>query len=286
MKENKDINSNILMKKLLILYYSGSGSTKTIGEVLYESLKNDFQITITELSHNYNYEELSEYDFYVFGFPVFGFAPPESVIEFINKMPAFNERKKAYLYTTCAFLEENAGRIFIEKLKEKNIIINGKLGIRGPASDASLLCPESFSMVFNYEKKLIPKLKKAINEIKIIVNSDSNNYFLPKKKWYTLISQLCLPLMEKEYNKYRQSLCLLPDKCVNCNYCVNNCNYKAWLKGENHPEIDNNKCELCLKCVHNCPSSAIKLFKNMKSHRLNKAFYSKKKQEILNKLSN
>lgn len=50
-----------------------------------------------------------------------------------------------------------------------------------------------------------------------------------------------------------------PENCIQCNICVEKCNFKAITLIDNQPQIDNAKCMGCGICVVNCPSTVLEL---------------------------
>lgn len=270
------------MSNALLLYFSGSGSTKTISELLAEQLTNDLDITTAEMNPDFNYKTLNDYDFLIFGFPTYGFKPPEIVSNFLTNMPSFNKPKKAYAFTTYALYQENCLRLFISKAKEHNIYVNDYTGFKGPASDGALFFPESWKFVLSYEKNIKQHLDKTVNEIISLTKNENNTPKLPAPKWYAPINRLFVPMLEKSYKDMTKKMRVLPDRCTNCNYCVNNCPSKCWQQNDAHPQMNPENCILCLKCVHNCPSKAIWLSDSMKDRkRLNHKFYQKMKEQII-----
>lgn len=75
------------MKKALITYSTGSGSTETIAEVVAEKLNGTFETNTIEIRREFEYGTLSDYDILVFGFPTYNVKPPDSMMEFMSLNP-------------------------------------------------------------------------------------------------------------------------------------------------------------------------------------------------------
>lgn len=269
-------------KKILIIYHSGSGGTKTISEVFKEKLSQFYKVDILQARFDFNYQRLFDYDFFVLGFPTYHCAPSNSMLEFVNKIPEVNPSKNAFVFTTYGLYTGNSLRIFTKKLFQKRIITIGYAQIRGPASDGVLLFPSFISSMFRYEKRAKQKIERFVVEIRKLINSPTSKLKVPHYKWYVLINNLFKYFGETQYNKYRDRLHILEDRCINCNLCVKSCINGCWTEEENHPLFNPTNCEFCLKCVHNCPEKAIVFSDNMKDKpRLNSKFYRNLKQELI-----
>ena len=108
---------------VIILYHSGSGSTRTISEVLQLKLSYFCETVISEIDLNYDYTVLDDYELLIFGFPILGGDVSRSMWEFTENMPPLDNTKKGFIFNTHALFEENAPRRFALLLKKKNVLI-------------------------------------------------------------------------------------------------------------------------------------------------------------------
>jgi len=269
-----------MQKKILIIYHSGSGSTRTISEVLKDRLSNNFKVDLVKICLDFDYEGLSDYDQVLLGYPTYYFKPSLSTLEFVDRMPVFRDKVQFFIFTTYGLYSGNSIRTLSKMLQNKNIVIKGYSQIRGPASDGVLLLPSFFRLFFKYEKKADTKIDKMINVIKENVKGPKNNSKTPSLRWYSPITGLFSRQIHGiDYSAYKKNLKVLEDRCTNCNICVEDCIRNCWTGGKDFPLINTGNCEFCLKCVHNCPAKAIIFTDRMKdSPRLDKSFYSKLKQ--------
>ena len=108
------------MKKTLIIYHSGSGSTKTVSQVLREKLSKSFKTKLLEVNLKFNYQILLDYDFIVFGFPTYHCEPSTTMMDFLKQMPVFNKPLKSFIFTTFGLYPGNSLRIFIKLIITEN----------------------------------------------------------------------------------------------------------------------------------------------------------------------
>lgn len=265
--------------KVLILYHSGAGSTKTIAEIYYKKLDTYF-IDINSIDLDYDYKKLQNYEFLILAFPTYHCSPSPSILEFIRNMPVFDEPKKSFAFTTYGLFSGNALREFIKECSTKNLKVCGYSAYRAPATDGALLLPP-IPFMFSYEKNIAYKIDVDIKKIKEIIKTDTDKVQCPSFKLYTILNY-----PNKVLGKaYKHKLKLIEENCSNCNKCVNNCMRKCWnIYNSTYPQYKVENCEFCFRCIHHCPNGAIVLSKKTKTKvKLNESFYKDLKEGIIKK---
>jgi ferredoxin len=270
-------------KRIAVIHHSGSGSTKTIGEVFAGLLSRKHQVDIYPVGRSFDFGPLSGYDLLIFGTPTFNCSPSRSMMELVDGMPAIEPPKAAFLYTTYALYTGNCLRILAGGLLEKGVVTSGSAYIRGPASDGSLLFP-SISRFFRYEKRTKAKIERGIDEIEMILSNRVTKPKIPTFRWYVPLNYPNQYFGEKNFYRYREQIRIIEDLCTNCNRCVKGCIRGCWTEGEKTPRYSPVDCEFCVRCIHNCPNGAIVFSDRMVGRpRLSGKFYREKKKEILDK---
>lgn len=265
--------------KILILYHSGAGSTKTLSEIFYKML-DSYPVDISPINLEYDYRTLRNYSFIIFAFPTYHCSPSLSMMEFINNMPVFDEPQKAFAFTTCGLYSGNTLREFIHGCMPKNIVIGGCSIYRAPASDGALLLPP-LSFMFRYERNIVHNITKDIDNIENIIRSDHIENIYPHYKLYTILNYPNKILGKS----FKPKIKLLNSDCVNCGKCVDGCIRHCWVKGTKHPEYNGANCEFCFRCIHHCPKGAIEISEKTKTRcKLNDDFYKFLKEEIIKEL--
>ena len=270
-----------MQKKILIVYHSGSGSTRTISEILRDRLSNNYKVDFVKICPDFDYKKLSYYDLVLLGYPTYYFKPSLSTSEFVDNMLVFRNKIQFHIFTTYGLYSGNSIRTLVSILLQKNAIVIAYTQIRGPASDGVLLLPSFLKLFFRYERKAKIKVNKIIGEIKGFLKNPGKIPKIPLPRWYSPITGLFSKQIHGiDYSAYKKNLKVLEDRCTNCTVCVGNCIRNCWTEGKDFPSISTNNCEFCLKCVHNCPTRAIIFADKMKdSPRLNKSFYKKLRQK-------
>lgn len=265
------------MQKILIIYNSGAGSTKTIAQIYHQTLLGKYRVDILPATLSFDYKLISNYDLLIFGFPCYHCDVSNLMSEFIDNMPALSEKKKAFVFLTYGLYAGNTLRIFIKKCRKKNIYAGDYADYRAPATDGTLLLP-SIKFMYTYEKKIVSNILKDIEKIKKILSADTPKYKLPPFKLYTLLNYPNAALGKKINHRIK----VRKDACINCNLCVKQCPRGCWISGSSYPVFDKSKCDSCYKCIHQCPQEALILSeKTITKKKLNTRFYKEWKDKIL-----
>ncbi len=269
------------MKRVLIIYYSGSGSTKTIAEILGEILSKRLDVTVEHIKKEYDYNKLLEYDLIVLGYPTYFFRPPIAIIEFVNNIPKTKERHLIFIFATCALTSGNSFKMIKTILEQKNYEVCGFIEIKGPASDLALTSLGFIKRFQRYESKIHNKLRNMEKAICLTLEGKKCEKLIQKRfslvplSLVPILSKMLIPLLSRR-------LYIDPNKCINCNKCVELCYHGCFQPNTPTPKLSTKDCELCLGCIHNCPTGAIKLSKRAKHKiRFDEKFYKKLKDEIL-----
>ncbi|MBN1573112.1 MAG: hypothetical protein JW984_07950 [Deltaproteobacteria bacterium] len=79
-------------KRIAVVHHSGSGSTRTIGEVFAELLSKKHSVDTYPVVRNFDYGLLTKYDLLIFGTLTFNCSPSKSMMEFVEGMPKFDNK--------------------------------------------------------------------------------------------------------------------------------------------------------------------------------------------------
>ena len=271
-------------EKILIIYHSGSGSTRTIAEVISKKLSKSFDVETAPVTiiSDFDFNKIKDADIVVFGSPTYNCKPSRSILEFVERMPRQKTPKRGYIFMTCGLYLGNAMRILTKRLYEKNVLSLGYERFRGPGSDGALLFPSTIKFIFRYERGAKKKIERIVAGIEGGLKVEAKRPKMPVYQWYVPINDIFTYFGEKTYEKYSRNIHVIGDRCNNCNTCVKGCIRGCWKEGEEIPSFDPGNCELCLRCVHNCPERAIVFSKAMMDRpRLNRKFYRGLKEGLL-----
>lgn len=236
----------------MIFYFSGTGNSLYVAKKLLND--KDKLISIAkEMKNNqdvYTYN-LSKNESIIFVYPVYAWAPPKMVMDFVKRIK-FNNYNSNYISTviTCGDDIGNAVNLFSELLDSKGLNLS---------SGFSIIAPNNY-IIFGdvdnkeIENKKLVKLEESIKEIKnILDNKTKYIYKIDKGRVPKFTTNVINPL----FNKYARSTkkFYADDNCIGCKVCEKICNTNC-IKVDKKPTWSDG-CSQCLACIHYCPTKAI-----------------------------
>lgn len=239
----------------MIYYFSGTGNSKWIAEQL-ASITDDLALDIMDSSTS----RLIYGDTIGIVFPVYAWAPPEVVLDFVKKLesqPSF-----AFGVATCG---EEAG-YSMEKLNE-SFRLDSMYSISMPNNYLIGSDLESDEVV----RLKISKAKESLQGIglEIINKKGVNDVNRGKLPW------LKSNLINYGFNKLARGTKFFyaTDKCTSCQICVKNCPTKIISLINGKPQWGQ-RCFMCTACINLCPEEAIQYGKGtLKRKRYNISKY-------------
>lgn len=239
----------------MIFYFSGTGNSKWIaGEVA--AYQNEKMISIAEemavLNNTFQYT-LGASEMVGFIFPVYSWAPPVIVMEFIRRI-SFTNYKGHYCFFICSCGDE-AGltlKIMHEIIRKREWKWNAGFSVIMPNNYVSLPGFDTDSK--ELEQK---KLNESVVEVQringILANRTENCFDCREGSFAFLKSRIINPL----FNRFQVTAKPFhaTDDCISCGLCEKYCPMHN-VKVEGKPVWGDN-CTSCLACYHICPRHAI-----------------------------
>ena len=260
--------------KILILYYSGAGTTKFIASLIENELiqrgHNVKSIRITEQNIN---SLTDDFDMLYLGFPIYFRDAPELVYKVFEKISGKN--RPVMMFFSRGLYSGNAFKNIHRVSTDKEFVPIGYLKLLMPGADflTSTVKAGSFSerlYTSIHSKNIREKIKK--NADKAMKNKEIKTVHA---KWYTFFDEQILKKLEiKANNAYKdwiKDFSADTEKCIQCMKCVNGC------PRNNIKYVDKilfgTNCDVCLYCISNCSKTAI----NISQKTIGKTRYSEEK---------
>ena len=246
--------------KLLILYFSAVGATKTVAKQMAKNL-SEHEVDCYCIEEK-NIKDFSSYDALIVGTPTHHAEPAELLINYIEMIPVQNLKIPTFVFNTKGLASCHTNRILANKLLKKNLITIYEADYIAPASDGSLFLPW-MKRFFKFEKNIEEKISQdCIRFLELVSQQkDEVKVKMPAIRFSTLINAP---------NKFgsqfiKMKIHLHQYACVRCNICRKNCPYHAIDKDKaGYPIISKAKCTNCYRCIHSCPTQALGLWKKKK----------------------
>ena len=244
----------------MIFYFSGCGNSKHVAETIAAGL-NDNLVFIPEAAREGRYEyELAESERLGFVFPVYSWAPPKLVIDFVKKLtvkvPELVEgpSSKPYIYFACT-CGDNCGlteKVFRNALEAKGLSLSACFSVQMPETYIGMAgfkldTPKNAKLKIDRANDL---LKRNITRL---INKESfSEMVVGGLAW--LKTYLVNPGFNRsatDDSKYH-----VTEACIHCGKCAEVCPLKNITMENDHPKW-NGHCTMCMGCYHHCPVNAI-----------------------------
>ena len=251
-QKNVFLYSVLLEKTTMIFYFSGCGNSRHIAETLSNKL-NDTLVFIPEAARNnhYNYT-LAEGELLGFVFPVYSWAPPRLVLDFVKQLQLSPKPEYVFFACTCGDECGQTEKIFRKALQEKNWELSACFSLQMPETYIAMggfkLDTEE-----NARKKIVAADTTLIQTLPRLLNREHfSEVHVGSFAW------LKSHLINSGFNKYAtdDSKYHATEKCIGCSKCVEVCPLKNITLEDGHPKW-NGHCTICMACYHYCPTNAI-----------------------------
>lgn len=250
------------MKSILILYFSGAGSTKMVAKMICDTLAGHSEVRLLAFEEA-DAVDLNAYDALVLGTPVYHAAPARIVTSYFNRLEPLRAKTPAFLYNTRALWSCNTNRIMAKQVREKNIETILYSEYRSPASDGSLLMP-SIQRFFKFEPGLFDKVAADCIKFLQLFDGGAAEHIPPFRVSSIINAPNKLAGQLSSFPIY-----LHPGRCVRCGACAKCCPHGAiTMDSAGLPVLDSQKCENCYRCIHHCPGKALSLKKRRAPEKL------------------
>lgn len=237
----------------MIFYFTGTGNSLYAAQKIAE-YNNERIISIPlemkQKKDSFEYH-LAENEIIGFVYPVYAWAPPKMVLDFIDKLSMYDYNNN-YIFSvaTCGDNIGNTMDVLQRTLKEKHLVLN---------SGFSIAMPNNYIIIGDVDSKKIEeeKLLKAEEKLQMInkaIKERKRDFFqLEKGPVPFLFTSVINPLFNKHATDATKFYAT--DVCTSCGLCEKACpteNVSVHQK-----PVWGSDCTQCLACIHRCPTKAI-----------------------------
>jgi len=240
------------MSKCLIHYFSGTGNTYHMVNLIKDQLTNKgYEVDLLNIEKEIN-KNLTDYKLHIFCYPVYGFGTPSIMLRYCSKLEHTIGCKAAIICTSAGAKGQSLNH-FKHRLN--------RIGFEVFSTDM-VIYTYNWTQILNPQSKERGReiFKKADAKVVEITTKIFNNQKHFKKSnvivlmfsWFTFIvfSNLARKILGKTF--------IADDSCINCSKCKNICPSKTIHMMNEKPRWNWN-CENCQRCINMCPQKSIQL---------------------------
>ncbi len=241
-----------MQKKIGIFYFSGTGNTEIImnllgSELINNGAKVDY-IRIEDIVKDNYYYDVNQYDLIGFGYPIYAYNAPKIVYDFIKTMTRVQE-KYTFIFRVAGSDSLGGG---------STTMIKAKLKKRGYDVFHESLYILSSNFLTRYPDDLVKQLYYASAERAKRMTEEILTNKMKRQDNSTFIrmaSFILSKLMGVGAIMFGKDL-KVSKKCTQCNRCVKNCPVGN-IKKDGLKVKFGGKCIWCMRCIYRCPERAI-----------------------------
>ena len=235
----------------MIFYFSGTGNSLQIARNISECNRIQL-VSIAECMNTRNLSfDLKQDEIVGFVYPVYAWAPPLIVLDFIDKLKLKNYNNNyTFSVATCGDNIGETMKVLSRHLKAKGIKLD---------SGFSVQMPNNYIISFEVDTKEVERNKllaaetslKSINEV--IQKREKGVFRLVKGFIPSVLTGIVNPLFNNfaiNPGKFHTGV-----RCTGCGICADVCPVKN-ITIDKKPSWGSN-CTQCLACINYCPTRAL-----------------------------
>lgn len=233
----------------MIVYYSGCGNSRWVALTLAGRL----QERLTFLPDTSADISLQDGEAIGFVFPVYAWAPPRLVLEFVRRMQLTHHPSYVWFACTCGDEGAFTRQVFSRALRKAGLNLDACFCLQMP--ETYIAFPGfALDTPANAQRK-INSVRNDLPRIAELINHRERQHFemiwgiFPLTKTYVL-----QPLFYRFIITDRHFR--VTDECIGCGRCAKECPLHNIRIEDQHPVWQGN-CTHCMSCYHHCPKNAI-----------------------------
>ncbi len=229
----------------MIYYFSGTGNSQYVAEKLAEYTKDTAFFIPQVFGQMQSDITVTEGETIGVVFPVYAWAPPAVVMEFLSHV---HVDKKAFAYAVCTCGDE-AGKAMDEL--HRLFPFTSAYSITMPNNYIPMFDtdePELEREKINVATQRLPKIASEIAAHRAVFDVHEG----PEASFKTVVVNPLFSLFAMRTSKFA-----VDDTCIGCGECERGCAFHVIKLAGRKPVWQEGKCAMCMSCIMHCPKRAI-----------------------------
>ncbi len=237
----------------MIFYFSGCGNTRWAARQV-AAIQKERLVFIPDIVKRKGVFELHDDEKIGFFFPVYAWAPPKIVCDFIGDLNLGNYHGQyLFLILTCGDDVGRTRQVFQKIIERRGWRLDSAFSIRMPNT---YVCLPGFHV--DRPKRREEKLKQAPDRIRKINDLISKRtrgvYDVIEGVWPRVKTYLIQPFFQRFLVDDRPFW--TSAECIGCGLCARICPVGN-IESSGDPPTWRHRCTMCLACFHHCPKGVI-----------------------------
>lgn len=233
-----------------VIYYTGTGNTEYVAaNIKKEFGKRDVECSLFDVRRKKGISD--EYDFFVFGSPIYAEMFPELYVNWVDKNISVGRGRRCMIFSTQAD-DFSPGVEELSRLLEKR---GFEIAVKDCIKMPNNYFLGKYKKDFREESEAIKN--RALEKVSFLVES-----FLKGERIILDVSTEKLQEGKEAYKNFmmkskkwaKENITVDYDLCVKCGKCSKNCPTKNISMKDKINFASN--CISCRRCIHNCPVNA------------------------------
>lgn len=238
-------NRRVCVRLRMIYYFSGTGNSRYVAEKLAEYTK-DTALFIPQIFERMQSDiTVAEGETIGVVFPVYAWAPPAFVMEFLSHV---HVDRKAFAYAVCTCGDE-AGKAMYEL--HRVFPFSSAYSVTMPNNYIPMFDtdePELEREKINVAAQRLPKIASEIAAHREIIDVHEG----PEASFKTVVVNPLFSLFAVRTSKFT-----VDGTCTGCGGCEKNCAFHVIKLSDGKPVWKESACPMCMSCIMRCPVRAI-----------------------------
>lgn len=246
-----------MMKKILLVYFSGTGGTKLVADQFEDSftesgcqvIKHSLDLQVFKNNRDHYPEIVQEIDQIILIYAVHAMDAPEPVYEWIQAMPKDGK-------IPIAVISISGGGEIWPNTSCRVAVINALEAKGYPVPYENMMVMPSNWITPGDEHVVMHLLNKMPQKVMAIVAAVQAGE--KRRSGFKLSTRILMPLsnIEKKQAKVFGNKLKVLEQCNGCGWCEKNCPRENIFIKDKTP-VFANSCIMCLRCIYGCPKKAI-----------------------------
>ncbi|WMI80834.1 EFR1 family ferrodoxin [Anaerotignum sp. MB30-C6] len=244
----------------MIFYFSGTGNSYATAQFLSDKLGEPIVDIAQATQRNETEYFLGENEKLGFVFPIYAWAPPKAVVDFVKRLNLHSEEQPyTFGVCTCGGSAGNAMDVLEDALKKKGIALD---------SGFSVVMPDNYIVMFKVkplakQEEILEEANETMERIAWAIEQEKRDFFRVKRgKGAAFLTTVIYPLFLRGGTKTKPFH--VTSDCISCGLCEKVCTDGCIQMYKGVPRWMKEKCNMCLACANRCPKEAIQYGKRTK----------------------